>query len=408
MRTVLFLLLLALPAQAGIYETSVPPKEGEKYKSADFKIWVPDDVKFIRGIVIKQHGCGRNGYDHAEDLQWQALAKKHDCALLGSWFQPMKECSDWFDPKNGSERALLDALKTLAEKSKHPEIADAPWAVWGHSGGALWAMHLTFRHPERMIAAIPRSQAVVGDEAKASQVPLLITYGEREKTGRFEKVHTNSQEAFAKFRPQGALWSIAIDPKAEHDCRNTRQISIPFFDACLAQRLPKAKGSLLPMDTKKAWLGNPETFDVAPAAEYKGDATKANWLPDEATAKKWQEFVKTGSVEDKTPPVAPTDVVAKAGAEGVALTWQAQPDAESGIKLFHIYRDGVKIASVGGAKTKGNPMGFYQIANYGDEPEPKPGSMTHNDKEGKPGSKYVVGIENFAGLETKSTESIAK
>lgn len=399
---------IALPLHAAMYETSVPPKEGEKYKSADFKIWVPDDVKFIRGIVIRQHGCGRNGFDHAEDVQWQALARKHDCALLGSWYQPVKECSDWFDPKGGSERALLDALKTFADKSKHPEIADAPWAVWGHSGGALWAMHLTFRHPERMIAAIPRSQAVGGENLKALQVPVLITYGEQEKTGRFEKVHVNSQEVFGKFRPQGALWSLAIDPKSSHDCRNSRQISIPFFDACLTQRLPKEKGPLLPMDTKKAWLGNPETFEVAAIADYRGDRNKACWLPDETVARKWQEFVKTGAIEDKSPPEPPTNVKAAVTSAGVRLTWSAIADLETGIKLFHIYRDGARIGSVGGEMGKANPQGFYQVWNYGDEPEPKAAPMTYIDKDGKAGAKYHIGVENFANMQTKSAEAIAK
>src|SRR5438552_2841778 len=68
--------------RAGTFEVSLPPKEGEQYKSADFRLWLPEGAKTIRAVIVRQHGCGRNGIDHADDLQWQALAAKHDAALL--------------------------------------------------------------------------------------------------------------------------------------------------------------------------------------------------------------------------------------------------------------------------------------------------------------------------------------
>ena len=121
------LLALPVPGRAETFETAVKPEAGEKFRSAEFRLWLPDKVKHVRAVLIRQHGCGRKGLDHADDLQWQALARKWDCALLGSHFQQNKDCSDWWDPTNGSERALTIALKTFAEKSKHPEIAAVPW-----------------------------------------------------------------------------------------------------------------------------------------------------------------------------------------------------------------------------------------------------------------------------------------
>ena len=69
-----FALLLACPAFAATFDVNQPPKDGEKYKSADFRLWVPDGVKTLRAVIVRQHGCGRKGIDHADDLQWQALA----------------------------------------------------------------------------------------------------------------------------------------------------------------------------------------------------------------------------------------------------------------------------------------------------------------------------------------------
>ena len=404
------LLLAAGPGRATMLETTVPPAEGEKYKSAAFRLWLPDGVKFVRGIIVRQHGCGRNGIDHADDVQWQALARKWDCALLGSHFVPQKECADWFDPARGSERAFFVALKTFAAQSKHPELADAPWAIWGHSGGALWATHLLNRHPDRVIAVFARSQTLTTIDPKGLAVPVIFNYGEQEKTGRFASVHKNSTTAFSTYRPKGALWAIAVDPKSSHDCRNSRQLAIPFFDAVLARRLPPVPAkpgpvALKPMDPAAGWLGNPETFAVAPVGRYTGDPAKASWLPDESVAKKWQEYCKTGEVKDPTPPPAPTAVKAVA-ADGVRLTWSAVADLESGIKRFHVYRDGKEIATVGGEPTKANKQGFYQIWNYGDEPEPRPGPTQFFDKDGTKASRYQVTTENHAGLESKKGEAV--
>jgi len=39
-----------------------------------------------------------------------------------------------------------------------------------------------------------------------------------------------------------------------------------------------------------------------PAAEFKGNPNEAVWLPNEAVAKAWMEYVKTGATSDTTPP----------------------------------------------------------------------------------------------------------
>ena len=76
---------------------------------------------------------------------------------------------------------------------------------------------------------------------------------------------------------------------------------------------PQAQGEVLrtlgvlkPLDTSKAWLAPFLGDKAVPAAEYKGEPEEAVWLPNEAVAKAWMEYVKTGAVGDTTPPPAPT------------------------------------------------------------------------------------------------------
>ena len=66
------------------YEASKEP--GELIFPVNYTIWIPPGVKQLRGVIVHQHGCGegscKSGLTGAYDLHWQALAKKHDCALL--------------------------------------------------------------------------------------------------------------------------------------------------------------------------------------------------------------------------------------------------------------------------------------------------------------------------------------
>jgi len=392
-----------LPLPAATYETSVPPQKGERYKSADFRIWIPDDVKRIRGVIVRQHGCGRNGIDHSEDVQWRALAASWNCALLGTHYQHVKECADWWEPANGSERAFLTALAQFSERSRHPELADAPWLLWGHSGGSLWSLSMLNRHPERVLGVIARSASLSEFTPAAYRVPVLFNYGEEEKSGRFESVHRRSFEAFKLGRQKGAPWALAVDPKSGHDCRNSRHFTIRWADAVLGLRLPPADAptaSLRPIGLTDGWLANLELGEAAPPGQYWPSAANANWLPSQSVVKAWMEYCRTGEVADLTPPPPPTNLRVSLASQGVEIAWEAMADLESGLKHFHIFRDGRRIATLGGEVTKTNKAGFYQVWNYGDEPEPRPAPLRHLDREGRLGAKYEVVSENHAGLQS--------
>src|SRR4051812_33207344 len=103
------LLLLAAVAQAEYFQTSlIQPEPGEKFKSAQYSLYIPDGVKTVRCIIVRQHACGAVIgiiYDH--DLQWQALAKKHDAALMGTRLIESIGCGEWADPAKGTGRAFL-------------------------------------------------------------------------------------------------------------------------------------------------------------------------------------------------------------------------------------------------------------------------------------------------------------
>ena len=389
--------------------------EGELKISANYTLWLPPGVKTLRGVIVHQHGCGpgddREARAAAGDLQWQALARKHECALLvPSYEQSLatESCRWWFDPRNGSDKEFIRALEELAKRSGHAELAAVPWALWGHSGGACWAGSMLYLHPERVAAVWMRSgvplQQAEPIPAAALTVPVMCNLGAKEGVVTTNRAFMwrSVREFFHEFRGQSGLVGVAVDPNSEHDCGNSRYLAIPWFDACLAGRLPDTAGSaaLKPMPTDGAWLAPLPGTSAQPVSKFRGDPKNAVWLPDARIAKAWGEFVKDGNVSDPTPPPPPKNVRVSSSGE---ITWNAEADLESGIAEFVIERDGKQLARLPEQHTGyfvGRPT-FQQIG-YGDEPKWPFLEMRYRDAKTEQGGKHVYAVRtvNTAGLKS--------
>jgi hypothetical protein len=393
----------------------------------NYTIWIPPGVKSLRGVIVHQHGCGEgsctSGLTGAYDLHWQALARKHGCALLApAYEQPAEaDCQLWCDPRNGSDAAFQKCLADLGAKSGHPELAKVPWALWGHSGGGHWAGGMVLLHPERVAAAWLRSgvpllkanperpmiKAHSLPEA-ALKVPLMCNLGTKEgvtdKEGRFAGVWPANEAFFNEVRSRGGLIGVAVDPLTAHECGNQRYLAIPWLDDCLSARLPKANGDLLnSMPTDGAWLAPVTGGEAFPASAFSGDALKAAWLPSETSARAWMQYVKDTAVADTTPPPAPSSV----RVSGNELTWEAEADLESGLAGFLIERDGKFLANV--PEQGKNPFGrpLFQNLQYSDTPTQPLVPLRFTDAGAEPGKQhsYRVTAVNTVGL--KSTASAA-
>ncbi|HTN76420.1 MAG TPA: hypothetical protein VL096_14275 [Pirellulaceae bacterium] len=403
------------------YDASTEP--GELTYAANFTVWIPPGVKSLRGVIVHQHGCGegscKSGLTGAYDLHWQALAKKHDCALLSpAYEQPEKgDCQLWCDPRNGSAKAFQQALVDLGAKSNHPELPQVPWALWGHSGGGHWAGGMVLLHPERVAAAWLRSGVAPLKAADnkpkpytipdaALQVPVMCNLGTKEgvtvKDDRFSGVWPGVEFFFTTMRAKGALICVSADPLSSHECGNQRYFAIPWLDACLSARLPKESGApLRALPTSNVWLADVNGSEAFPAATYAGEPLKANWLPNEAIARAWMQYVKDTAVADTTPPPAPTNL----RVEGNELRWEADADLESGLAGFIIERDGEELAKV--PEQGKNPFGrpLFQGLQYSDTP-PQPLAVPRfTDTQAKAGMKHVYRVVtiNTAGLKSPSS-----
>jgi hypothetical protein len=405
-------------------EVTYPPssKPGELQFGVTYTAWIPPGVKRLRGAIVHQHGCGsgacKGGETAAYDLHWQALAKKWDCALLGPSYhqEDGQNCRLWCDPRNGSEATFLRSLKDLGEKSGHPELAEVPWCLWGHSGGGYWASLMQMSHPERIVAIWFRSGTAFSTWEKgeipkpeipkaAMEIPMMCNPGAKERDdARFKGAWTGTMAMFRAYRAQGAPIGFAPDPRTSHECGDSRYLAIPFFDACLDLRLPDRPGRpLKPVNMAKAWLAAPLSSEAVPAAAYSGARNEAVWLPNEKVAKAWSEYVTTGATSDATPPPAPTRVRVTKTAEGTTITWEAEADLESGIQSFIILRDGKELAQLPEKPSGRFGRPLFQKMSYHDTPEKPLPEMRYVDTTATDGAAHVYSVVtvNSVGLRSK-------
>jgi len=406
--------------------------EGEQRFAVTYTLWIPDGVSRLRGVIVHQHGAGmtasKEGSTAAYDLHWQALAKKWDCALLGPCYHVLNDGDwgaagsiYWMDPRRGSEKTFLKALEDSAAKTGHAELATVPWVLWGHSAGGIWSDIMSTLHPDRVVAVFMRSGSSIVFRDRPQQVPptkitdagyaipMMCCVGVKEDW--LTKILGTT---FREYRAKGAPIGFAHDPRTGHECGDSRYFAIPYLDACIAMRLPD-KGSkdqtLKPTDASKVWLAAPKSTEAVPAAEYKGDLKETTWLPNEAVARAWMEYVKTGAVRDTTPPSTPANVrVMQKGDKGTEITWNAEADFESGIGYFIVLRDGKELA-----KLPEKPVGkfgrpLFQSMTYHDTPDQPMPEMRYLDTSAKAGEEHTYSIitVNSVGLKSKPSAEAGK
>lgn len=301
-------------------------------------------------------------------------------------------------------------------------MKELPWCLWGHSGGAFWASLMQAKYPERIVAIWFRSGSAINAWEKGEiprpelgeavyGVPCMGNPGAKERDSvQFKGAWDGLHRMHELYRAQGAPFGLAPDPRTGHECGDSRYLAIPYFDACLAMRLPEAEGRpLRPVDSKAGWLAEVGSDVAVPAAEFPGDPNKAVWLPGEAFAKLWSEYVKTGAVSDSTPPRSPEGVAASRSGGMVTLTWEARADFESGLSGFVIERDGKRIATIPKEPVGRFGRPLFQAMSYHDTPEAPVPEMRFEDRDAgaNEAHQYRVVAINGVGLESSPSEALA-
>ena len=266
-------------------------------------------------------------------------------------------------PQRLATRPSSRRSTTSPRESEHPELAEVPWCLWGHSGGGFWASLMQTSDPERIVAVWLRSGTAFavwekGEIPKpeipeaAYRIPMMCNPGARRRTtSASDGAWTGALAMFQAYRAKGAPIGFAPDPRTGHECGDSRYLAIPFFDACLAQRLPErradGRSSSRWTRDRAGWRRRARRRGGA-GGGYHGRSGGGRLAARRAGgARPGRSTSRPGPSSDTTPPPAPTGVkaVAKAG-RGVEITWDAEADFESGLRQFVILRDGREIGQV--------------------------------------------------------------
>ncbi len=277
------------PPGPGSIEEVAPP--GNNYDIAQFRFWAPPDAGPLQAIAVLVPGSNGDGRAAADDSVWQAFAKSHHVALVACYFKDKQHAQNYIEAyvnvSQGSGQALLNAVNTFATRSKHPELATAPFLLWGMSAGGQFNYEFTAWKPERVAAFVVNKggiyySALVSPEARA--VPGILFIGGKDLESRIWTV----SGLFALNRRGGALWALANEPGAGHIVGQSRDVAITFYEDILPMRLGGPNGALKPIPEKTGYTGDLKTMMFTAIGDSKVPTEPNSWLPTERVARAWQ------------------------------------------------------------------------------------------------------------------------
>src|SRR4030095_3066735 len=230
------------------------------YDKADFRLWLPPDASGLRSVVVLMTGSNGDGRPMAEDAVWQEFATRNKLALIGCRItdKPHDQSfiEEYANASQGSGQALLTALSTLAERTRHPELATEPLLMWGMSAGGEFNYEFTAWKPERVAAFVVNKGGIyyTALTSRASRnVPGILFIGGKDLQSRIRTI----TGLFEVNRRGGALWALAEEPGAAHVIGKSAELARLFFEDVLTLRLNGA--SLKTLNEKDGFVGDIQT-----------------------------------------------------------------------------------------------------------------------------------------------------
>jgi len=272
---------------------------GANYDKAEFRLWLPPNSDPVRAVVVIVPGSNGDWRSQVADPIWQKFATEQKLALVGCRITDKQHeqsfIEEYVDVKRGSGQALVDVMATFAEKARHPELATAPFLMWGMSAGGQFNYEFTAWKPERVAAFVVNKGGIYYSaltSKAARSVPGMLFVG-----GKDLEFRTNTIAGlFAVNRRAGALWALAEEPGVGHVVGKSRDVTLVFFEDALTRRLadsPNGNGvaALKTIDDKSGFIGDLKAKTFQAAAGAPAPTVPTAWLLSERVAQAWLAMV---------------------------------------------------------------------------------------------------------------------
>jgi len=305
----LFLLLsLTATLKAVEWQWSVQIQSNVSSETNDHSrafLWVPDNCKQIRGVVVGQHNMIEEGILEHSSFR-KRLAK---IGFAEIWITP--GLSLIFDFNNGAGVQFNEMMKSLAKESGYSELEYAPIVPVGHSAAASYPWNFAAWNPSRTLAIL----SIHGDapltnltgsgrpnpdwgSSRIDGIPGLMVMGEYE----WWENRLNPAIEYKNTHPKSAV-SLLADAGHGHFDFSDQLVDYLglFIEKAANYRLPKliTKNKvvkLIPTQPQDGWLADRWRKDsipqakAAPNKDYKGNRKTAFWYFDKEMADATEEY----------------------------------------------------------------------------------------------------------------------
>ena len=147
----LLLLLISLKSFAQVWQWSVSVDcviSGETKNHPVAFLWIPENCKQVRGVVVGQHNMIEQGiFEHPD---FRKAMSEIDFAIV--WVSPMLNMQFDFNKNAGENFDYM--MKKLADSSGYKELQFAPIVPIGHSAAATYPWNFAAWNPGRTLAVI--------------------------------------------------------------------------------------------------------------------------------------------------------------------------------------------------------------------------------------------------------------
>ncbi len=277
-------------ARSDTFDASIAPRNDDNFYEARTRLWIPDQVKKINGILVLLNGTDSDARASVENPDWQEFARKERLALIGCYFRGDGE--PYEDAKGGSGDALLEMIRLLAEQSGRGDLRDARLLFVGHSAGAMFSFNFTCWKPKKVLSFVLIKSGPINSTSngEAAKVTGLFIIGESDLPCRVQSAATAFSDARTQF---DARWALAVEPNGGHGSSSTvATLARTYLQDALALLLKEGTST----DQIDLYVSLGKPLDAI--TSNNPDKSDTAWLPGHTSKMMWSRFVKPISLHE--------------------------------------------------------------------------------------------------------------
>lgn len=284
--------LFCAVARAATWDCRLAPEKA--ISTAEFRLWIDDGAPSSRpldALLVLAPGWNGDGRPLAQSREWQDFVRSLslNVGIVGVHLRSEGKAGEatYHHVDRGSGAAWLRALEVLAGQCRRPEVAKAPWLLWGHSAGGQFGYGLACTQPGRVLAFVATKGGVYETtfDPAARGVPGLFIIGENDEPWRAAAI-TN---LFERERRANAAWAVAWEAGAGHEVGRSAELARAFLREAGALRGDLKNGPRR-LATGQGWIGSRSTYAEAPWPRTPTERVRTVWLPGPDSARLWRQL----------------------------------------------------------------------------------------------------------------------